>query len=253
MNGHNDSCKQGERIDDLLSPSFKIIQHQDQFRFTLDAVLLANFVQVKKHEGLIDLGTGTGIVPLVIAARQQPRKIIGIEIQGELVDMASRSVALNGLTDKISIKEMDLRQAANTLGHGSADVVSANPPYWPLGNGLKNPLDAVAIARHEIYCTLEDVMKAASQLLKFRGRFYLIHLAERLADVFCYGRMYQMEPKLIRFVHSFAGDPAKFLLVQMVKGAKPAIKVMAPLIVYEQPGIYTNEVYRYYDQKGAGI
>jgi tRNA1Val (adenine37-N6)-methyltransferase len=253
MDGYNDCCKQGERIDDLLSQSFKIIQHQKQFRFTMDAVLLANFVRVKKHEGLIDLGTGTGVIPLLVAGRQQPRDIIGIEIQGDLVEMASRSVVLNGLTDKICVKEMDLRHAANLLGHGITEVVSANPPYRPLGQGRKNPLDSVAIARHELCCTLEDVMKAASQLLKFRGRFYIIHLAERLADIFCYGRTYQMEPKLLRFVHSFAGDTAKFVLVQMTKGAKPSVKVMAPLIIYEQPGVYTDEVYRYYHPEGAEL
>lgn len=253
MDGNKDSCKQGERIDDLLSPTFKIIQHRDQFRFGLDAVVLANFVQVKKHERLVDFGTGTGVIPLLVAARQQPKHIIGIEIQSELADMARRSVELNGLSGKIGIENLDLRQAVKKLGHGFADVISSNPPYRPLNTGSKNPADAVAIARHEICCTLEELFLAANQLLKFRGRFYIVHLAERLTDVLHLGRTYQMEPKLVRFVHSFADEEAKFILVQMVKGAKPSLKVMQPLIVYKQIGVYTDEVYHYYFSQGAEL
>lgn len=249
----DDRCKQGERIDDLLSPSFQIIQHQQQFCFSMDAVLLANFIQIKKTEYMIDLGTGSGVIPLLVAGRQQPRRIIGLEIQGELADMARRSVALNGLNEQISIEEMDLKQAANLLGQGIADVVSANPPYRQLLSGRKNPLDTVAIARHEVCCTLEDVIKAASQLLKFRGRFYMVHLAERLTDIFYYARMYQMEPKRLRSVHSFGGEAAKLILVQMVKGAKPSLELMAPLTIYDQPGRYTDEVYQYYYPEGINV
>jgi tRNA1Val (adenine37-N6)-methyltransferase len=238
--------KEGERIDDLLSPSFKIIQHQHQFRFTIDAVLLAHFVQVKKNELMVDLGTGTGVIPLVIAGRQTPRQIVGLEIQNALVDMARRSVQLNGLGDRIAIEEMDLKEAPTRLGHGVADVVASNPPYRPLGKGDANALNAVAIARHEVYCTLGDVVKTASKLLKYRGSFYMVHLAERLADIITQGRNYQLEPKLVRFVQSFAREEAKLVLIQMVKGAQASLKVLPPLVVYQSPGCYTEEVYRYY-------
>jgi tRNA1Val (adenine37-N6)-methyltransferase len=238
--------KEGERIDDLLSPSFRIIQHQHQFRFTIDAVLLAHFVQVKKNEMMVDLGTGTGVIPLVIALRQTPRQIVGLEIQTTLVDMARRSVLLNGLGDRIAIEEMDLKEAPTRLGHGIANVVVSNPPYRPLGRGEANILDAVAIARHEVYCTLGDVLKTASQLLKYRGRFYMVHLAERLGDIIAQGRDHQLEAKRIRFVHPFECDEAKLVLVQMIKGAQASLKVMPPIVVYQRPGCYTEEVYRYY-------
>jgi tRNA1(Val) A37 N6-methylase TrmN6 len=132
------------------------------------------------------------------------------------------------------------------LGHEIVDVVVSNPPYRPLGQGDRNPQDAVAIAKHEVYCTLEDVVRTASQLLKYRGRFYMVHLAERLGDIISFGRKFQLEPKTIRFVHSYPGDDAKLLLVQMYKGGNPPMKVLPPLVIYKEQGCYSEEVYHYY-------
>jgi tRNA1Val (adenine37-N6)-methyltransferase len=242
-------CKEGERIDDLLSPSFRIIQHDKHFRFTIDAVMLGYFAQVKQGEKVIDLGTGTGVIPLLLAARQKPGEIIGLEIQPELVDMARRSVQLNHLQDRIHIENMNLNDAPVLLGHEIADVVVSNPPYRPLGRGDRNPQDAVAIAKHEVFCTLEDIVRTASQLLKYRGRFYMVHLAERLVDIVSLGRRYQLEAKSIRFIHSYSCDEAKLVLVQMYKGGNPPVKVLAPLIIYQHQGCYTEEVYHYYFPK----
>lgn len=252
MDGFQRLCKEGERIDDLLSPSFKIIQHERHFRFAIDAVLLANFTTVKKDEFVIDLGTGTGVIPLLLAGRQQPRRVIGIEIQNMLVDMARRSVLLNSLEDYIDIRELDLKNAAEQLGYGIADVVTANPPYRPVDNGEKNLLEPVAIARHEVCCTLQDVLKSASQLLKNRGRFYMVHLAERLSDIIATAKLYRLEPKVLRMVHSYVQNQAKLVLIQMVKGAQSSLQVLPPLIIYDRPGCYTAEVYKYYYPEEGG-
>lgn len=246
MDGLDKICKEGERIDDLLSPSFKIIQHDRYFCFAIDAVLLANFAVVRRNELVIDMGTGTGIIPLLLAKRRQPRRIIGIEIQNLLADMARRSVSLNGLAEQIEIREMDLKIAAEHLGYGIADVVTVNPPYYPADKGKTSAWESVAIARHEGCCSLEDVIRSASQLLKNRGRLYMVHLAERLNDIIVTARMFQLEPKILRMVHSYIQDRAKLVLVQMVKGARSSLSVQPPLIIYDRPGCYTSEVYKYY-------
>lgn len=246
MDSSRELCKEGERIDDLLSPSFKIIQHDRYFRFSIDAVLLANFTLVKRGELVIDLGTGTGVVPLLLAGRQQPGQVIGLEIQNVLADMARRSVLLNGLAEIIDIREMDLKEAGDQLGCGIAGVVTANPPYRPAEQGKISVGEPVAIARHEVCCTLQDVIATAGKLLKNRGRFYMVHLAERLADIIFLARRYQLEPKKLRMVHAFAQEGAKLVLIQMTKGAKAFLEVLPPLIIYDQPGKYTPEVCNYY-------
>ncbi len=238
--------KEGERIDDLLSPSFKIIQHERHFRFSIDAVLLANFITLKRDELVIDLGTGTGVLPLLLAGRQQAEQVIGLEIQNVLADMARRSVWLNGLAGRIDIREMDLREAGERLGCGIAGVVTANPPYRPAGQGKISVGEPVAIARHEVCCTLQDVIAAAGKLLKTRGRFYMVHLAERLADIIFLARRYRLEPKKLRMVHAFAQEGAKLVLIQMTKGAQASLEVLPPLVIYGRPGEYTPEVYNYY-------
>lgn len=252
--------KEGERIDDLLSPSFKIIQHDRYFRFSLDAVLLANFTMVKKGELVVDLGTGTGAIPLLLAGRQQPGRILGLEIQNVLADMARRNVLLNGLTDRVDIRRMDLKEAGERLGCGIADVVTANPPYRPVAQGKLSGEEPMAIARHEICCTLQDVIATAGQLLKNRGRFYMVHLAERLGDIICVARRHRLEPKKLRMVHAFVQEGAKLVLIQMTKGAQVSLEVLSPLVIYEGPGKYTPEVFNYYypeakvfnDGKGRG-
>lgn len=245
-------CKEGERIDDLLSPSFKIIQHDRYFRFSIDAVLLAHFTSVKAGELVVDLGTGTGVIPLLLAGRQRLMQVIGIEIQNILADMAKRSVEMNNLTECIDIKEMDLKIAAQQLGYEIADVVTANPPYRAERGGEKNISEPVAMARHEICCTLQDVIKTAGDLLKYRGRFYMVHLAERLSDIMATAKQFGLEPKILRMVHSFVSEPAKLVLIQMVKGARPSLRVMPPLIIYDRPGSYSSEAYKYYypEEKG---
>lgn len=246
MEGFHKMCKEGERIDDLLSPSFKIIQHDRYFCFGIDAVLLANFATIKEGELVIDLGTGTGVIPLLLAGRQQPRQVIGVEIQNVLADMAKRSVLLNGLADYIDIRELDLKMAAEQLGYGLADVVTVNPPYRPAEQGKRSFWEPVAMARHEVCCTLRDVMESAGQLLRNRGRLYMVHLAERLGDIITTAKSCGLEPKKIRMVHSYAQDRAKLVLMQMMKGAQSSLSVLPPLIIYDRPGCYTSEVYKYY-------
>lgn len=221
--------KEGERLDDLLLSDLKIIQKTDGFCFGIDAVLLSDYVRVEKNSKIVDLGTGTGILPLLLSEKTKAAHITGIEIQHEIADMAKRSVEYNKLGDKIQIVEGDFLKAADWFGTKSFDAVVTNPPYRKVGTGLINPTDNKAISRHEIYCTLESLISVSSKLLKDYGRFFMIHRPERLVEIFYWMREYRIEPKSIRLVHPKAGKPANLVLIYGLKFGNPQLTVEEPL------------------------
>lgn len=236
----------GERVDDLNRNNYKIIQNTNKFCFGMDAVLLSGFAKVLPGEKVLDLGTGTGIIPILLEAKTQGKHFTGLEIQEESADMARRSVALNGLEEKIDIVIGDIKEASAYFGLASFDVVTCNPPYMNHGHGLVNPGDAKAIARHEILCSLEDVIREASRLLKTGGRFYLVHRPFRLAEIINKLTAYRLEPKRMKLVHPFVEKEPNMVLIECVKGGKSMLKVEAPLIVYKEPKVYTDEIYDIY-------
>ena len=227
-NVNNVYVKDEERIDDLHRNGYLIIQNPKYFCFGADAVLLSNFAKVKQGENVIDLCTGTGIVPILLEAKTEGSCFIGIDIQEDCVEMAKRSVKLNGLEGKIDIKTLDVKCAADFFKNSYFDVVTANPPYMNEGGGIINNYSPKAIARHEILLSLEDVVSAASKLLKFGGRFY------------------KLEPKTIRFVHPYADKEPNMVLIEGIRSAKPMLKILSPLIIYSKEGSYTDEIYNIY-------
>jgi tRNA1(Val) A37 N6-methylase TrmN6 len=212
----------------------------------MDAVLLSGFAKVLPGERVLDLGTGTGIIPILLEAKTEGKHFTGLEIQEESADMARRSVALNGLEEKIDIVIGDIKEASAYFGLASFDVVTSNPPYMNHGHGLVNPGDAKAIARHEILCSLEDVIREASRLLKTGGRFYLVHRPFRLAEIINKLTSYKLEPKRMKLVHPYLDKEPNMVLIECVKGGKSMLKVEAPLIVYKEPKVYTDEIYDIY-------
>lgn len=238
--------KDNERIDDLQRNGYRIIQKQNGFCFGMDAVLLSGFANVKTGERAVDLGTGTGIIPILLEAKYDGIHYTGLEIQEEVADMARRSVALNHLEDKLSIVTGDIKEASRLFGAASFDVVTSNPPYMNDAHGLKNPDLPKAIARHEVLCTLDDVTREASRLLKPGGRFYMVHRPHRLIEIITSLKSYGMEPKRMKMVHPFADREANMVLIEAVRGGKSMIKVEAPIIVYKEQGVYTDEIYTIY-------
>mgnify|MGYP000521888290 CR=1 FL=1 len=236
----------GERLDDLMLKGYKIIQHPKRFCFSMDPVLLSSFVNVGPGERIVDLGTGNGILPLLLAGKSEAGEIIGIEIQAELAWMAKRSVKLNGLEDRVRIIPGDLRDP-EILRPGTWDVVVSNPPYRRRDSGKVNPSSGKAIAHHEITCTLHDVAAAAGRLLKNKGRFAIVYRPERLNELLAEMDGAGIAPKRGRMVYPHAGDPANLVLVEGVKGGGPDMKWEAPLIVYkDKQGNYTDETLKMY-------
>ena len=238
------TLKETERIDDLQRNGLKIIQDTKKFCFGMDAVLLSGFASVKRGERAIDLGTGTGIIPLLLSAKTDGEHFTGVEIQKEMAEMAARSVSLNELEERIDIVNGDLKD----LGRDGVlyDVVTSNPPYMRSGNGLTNPDDTKALSRHEVACTLADVCRAAARLLKSGGRFYMVHRPLRLCEIITEMRAAKLEPKRMKFVHPFAEKEANMVLIEAVKDAGCECRVEKPVIVYEAPGKYTEEIYSIY-------
>ena len=232
-----------ERIDELQRNGYRIIQNEKKFCFGMDAVLLSGFARAGKGERVLDLGTGTGIIPILMEAKTEGESFTGLEIQEEMAEMAARSVKLNGLEEKVSIIQGDLKEASKRFGKASFDVVTCNPPYMNQNHGLKNPDEPKAIARHELLCSFEDVAREAAALLKSGGRLYLVHRPHRLTEIFETLRAHKLEPKRMKFVHPFADAEANMVLIEAFRGGRPQMRVEAPVIVYEKPGVYTNEIY----------
>ncbi len=238
--------KENEKIEDLQCNNLKIIQNKKWFCFGMDAVLLTNYCDVKNNSNIVDLGTGTGIIPILLSGKRKIKKAVGIEIQEEVAEMATRSVELNNLQDKIEILNIDLKDATRHLDKNYYDAVISNPPYKLNNSGLVNPTDQKAISRHEIKCTLEDVISTASLLLKQYGRFYMVHRPDRLVDIICLLRQYKLEPKQIRFVHPRSGEKPNMVLIRASKNGNPELKFDSPLYIYNEEGIYTEDVYKIY-------
>ena len=239
-------CGEDERIDDLQRNGYRIIQKKKGFCFGMDAVLLSGFAQVKEGEVAVDLGTGTGIIPILLEAKTNGKHFTGLEIQEEVAEMAGRSVRLNQLEDRVDIVRGDIKEASRLFGKASFDVVTSNPPYMNDNHGLKNPDLPKAIARHEVFCTLDDVCREASLLLKSGGRFYMVHRPHRLVEIITALKTYKLEPKRMKLVHPFADKEANMVLIEAVRGGKSMMKVEDPIIVYKEPGVYTQEIYDVY-------
>lgn len=235
-----------ERVDDLQRSGRRIIQDPARFCFGMDAVLLSGFAAAARGEKAADLGTGTGIIPILMEAKTQGGHFTGLEIQEESADMARRSVALNHLEDKISIVTGDIKEASRLLGNGCFDVVTSNPPYMTVSKGLTNPDQAKAIARHELLCTLEDVVRESSRLLRTGGRFYMVHRPFRLVEIFRVMTQYRIEPKRMQLIYPYKDREPNMVLIEGTRGGGAMLKVERPLIIYEKPGVYTQDIYDIY-------
>ena len=242
--------KENERIDDLEFEDLKIIQNTKGFCFGIDSVLLSDFAKnIKKNSTIVDLGTGTGIISILLSKKTEAKKIYGIELQEEVCDIASRSVLLNNLQDKIEIINKNIKNISDTLGINVCDVVVTNPPYKKYGTGLLNKDDSKIISRHEKECTLEDVIKQSFKILKDKGLFYMVHRPDRLVDIIYLMRKYKIEPKEIRIVYSNIKSKAVLVLIKGIKNAGEELKVLSPLYIYNEDGTYTDEVLKIYNKK----
>lgn len=236
---------QGEAIDDLQN-GYRIIQKSGSFRYGVDAVLLSDFADIKSRHSVIDLGTGTGVIPLLVYARNKPAEITAIEIQPDMADMAMRSMKLNGLEDRIKVLCMDLKAAPEFLGKARYDCVITNPPYVKKECGINNPSETKAIARFEIMCSLEELMAASKELLKPGGKLFMVHRTDRLADIIYEMRNNGIEPKRIRFVHPSPGKRPNLLLIEGTRGGNKELRFMDPLYIHDENGNYTGEIHRIY-------
>lgn len=240
---------ENERIDDLQYKGLKIIQNKSGFCFGIDAVLLANFAKnMKRKDMVVDLCTGTGIIPILLSGKTNAKKIIGVEIQGESAEMAKRSVELNSLQGRVEIINEDLKNLKHIIEAGSVDTVTVNPPYMKAGSAIVNDKNKMSIARHEVCCTLDDVIKEAARILKTNGELFMVHKPERLVDIFCTMRKYKIEPKRIRFVHPSVDKPANIVLIEGSRDGKEFLKFENSLYVYEN-GEYTDEIYEIYEKE----
>lgn len=235
-----------ERIDDLCRQGLKVIQSASAPAFSMDAVLLADFVQLKPGEQVIDLGTGTGIIPLLLSRKGPGCRFTGLELMPQMAEIAARSVVLNGLEEHIHIHCGDIRQATENYGKSSFDVVVSNPPYYKDGAGRISGDELRAAARSERYCALDELLDAVAALLKPLGRFYIVHRAERLAELFCGAENRSLHCQVLRMVQPRVEKPANLLLAGFSLGGKGLLLVEPPLIVYEEGNRYSPEMERIY-------
>ena len=239
-----------ERIDDLEFEDLKIIQNIDGFCFGIDSVLISDFAKnIRKNSVVVDLGTGTGIISILLSKKTLAKKIYGVEIQKEVCEMAKRSVLLNNLQDKIEIINEDIKEISEKLGVQMCDVVVTNPPYKKYGTGLLNEKESKIISRHEKECTLEDVIKQSFKILKDKGSFYMVHRPDRLVDIIFLMRKYKIEPKELRIVYSNMTSKAVLILIKGIKNAGEELKLINPLYIYNEDGTYTDEILRIYNKK----
>lgn len=246
----NIELKENERIDDLEYKNLKIIQNKKGFCFGIDSVLLSDYAKnIKKGASVIDIGTGTGIISILLCGKTDLKKIYGIEVQEEVAEMARRTIKLNNLQDRFEVLNINIKDSLNYLEKNKYDAIVTNPPYKKLETGAKNLDLRKLISRHEVECTLEDIIEKSSKLLKDLGEFYMVHRAERLVDIMVLLRKYKLEPKNIRFVHSKQNEKPTLILVRAVKNAKEYLKIDPPLIIYRDDGEYTDEILKIYNKR----
>lgn len=242
--------KENERIDDLEYKGLKIIQNTEGFCFGIDAVLLSDFAkEIRNNSKVLDLGTGTGILSILLTAKTNLEKIYGIEIQENVADMARRSVILNELENKIEIINKNIKELEEIFERNSFDSIVTNPPYKKLETGKTNEKENKFISRHEVTANLEDFIKISFDLLKDKGSLYMVHRPERLAEIIYILKKHKLEPKKIRFVHSNCEQEPKLVLIKAVKNAKEFLKVERPLFIYNKEGEYTDEILEIYHKK----
>lgn len=239
-----------ERTDELGIGSMRLIQDTTAFCFGVDAVLLADFAAPKKGDIVCDMGCASGIIPVLLAAKSEAAHITGIEIQRAQAELFERNIALNSLEGRVSSVCGDLKDAPDMLGRASFDLVTCNPPYKENGGGLESVRESLRIARHEVMCTLEDVITAAAQLVRPGGRFAMIHRPERVCDIMCLMRQKGLEPKRMRFVHPKTDAGPVMVLVEGRRGSRPKLTVEKPLVIYDGKGGYTAEIMRIYERDG---
>ena len=243
------NLKENERIDDLEFKNLKIIQNKDGFCFGMDSVLLSDFAkEIKKNSRIADLGTGTGILPILLSGKTEYTKIVGIEIQKEVAEMANRSILLNNLENRIQIICEDIKNLKAKYDQGTFDAIVTNPPYKKIGTGKINEKDKKIISRHELTANLEDFISISNYLLKDQGSIYMVHRPERIADIFVLLRKYKLEPKVLRLVYPNLEKSPNLILIKAVKNAKPFLKVEKPLIVYTSEENYTEEIFKIYNK-----
>ncbi|MHB8063308.1 MAG: tRNA1(Val) (adenine(37)-N6)-methyltransferase [Ruminiclostridium sp.] len=238
-----------ERIDDLQLQGLRLIQNVESFCFGVDAVLLADFADVKKNHRVLDIGTGTGIIPILLSGKTHAKSIIGLEIQESMAEMAKRSVILNSLQNRVQIVHGDIKKYSEYFSKASFDVVVSNPPYTNKGCGLVNPHDSKAVSRHELLCSLEDVVSSAASLLVSGGQFAMVHRPERLVDIICCMRSNDIEPKYLKFVHPKPYKKPNMILIKGNRGGRPELKVQEPLYVYNSDGTYGDEINKIYGRE----
>ena len=238
----------GEVLEDLQLAGMKILQKTTGFRFGMDAVLLTEFVRLKKGDKVMDLCTGTGVIPILLCAKTEAEHFTAVEIQKESADMAQRSVLLNGLEDKIKVICEDLNNLRGVCENASFDAVTVNPPYMIPGKALINPDESKAVARHEIKCTLNDVLSVSSYLLKNGGRFFMVHKPDRLDEIIVKMKENKLEPKRLRVVYPRIDAEPNMILIEGVKCANAGMRVEKPLIIYDEKGNYLPEVSKIYEE-----
>lgn len=246
MNREDSGLKAGERLDDLQIKGYEIIQSPGRFCFGMDAVVLSSYAKIRNRELALDLGTGTGILPILLEAKNEGEHYTGLEIQEESADMARRSVSHNGLEDKIDIVTGDIKEASGIFGAASFHVITTNPPYMIGEHGLKNEKEALYIARHEALCTLDDILRESARLLKPKGRFYMVHRPFRLPEILAKMSAYGIEPKRMRLVYPYIDKEPNMVLLEGLRGGRPRMQVEPPLIVYQKDGEYTEELMKIY-------
>ena len=229
-----DLVKPGERLDDLQIGGLELIQNPGGFCFGVDAVFLSDFAKVRAGETALDLGTGNGIIPVLLSAKTEGKKFTGLEIQADTAEMARRSVAWNGLEDRVEIVTGDIREASQIFKPVLFDVLTTTPPYMPAEHGIRNADSARAAARHEVLCTLDDILRESMRLLQDKGRFYMIHRPFRLTEILIKMNHYKIEPKRIRFIHPYADKEPVLVMVEGVRGARPGVKIDPPIIIYDR-------------------
>ena len=241
--------KENEEVNDLELNGLKIIQNNRGFKFGIDSILLSDFAKdLRNNSKILDIGTGTGIISILLAVKANVNKVFGIEIQEDIAEMAQRSIKLNNLEEKIEIINDNILNISNYFDNNYFDVVVTNPPYQKNNTGLKNKNEKLLIAKHEIKCTLEDILEKSFNVLKDKGEFYMVHRPERLVDILCIRRKFKIEPKEIRFVYPKQYEKPNLVLIKGIKNAREFLKVLKPLIIYNIDGSFTDELLKIYNK-----